>query len=208
MGDFDIPSANWRWSSSASLLFSLVYLVSDAASSGVFYKAVQNSTDPVPIVGPPLPVDSARVIYDVHAMGNPVLWWFSTAVILFFLWILAKSAINWLSSSRKGFSSPLSTNTWIVLYCVTNWLANLLPWVKVTRCTFIYHYMGAAVFAGLALAWLVDCWLRSYRNNLRVLGITAIFLILLAFVFWMPVYLGLPLPFEDYKLRMWFRSWV
>lgn len=173
-----------------------------------FYKAVQNSTDPVPIVGPPLPVDSARVIYDVHAMGNPVLWWFSTAVILFFLWILAKSAINWLSSSRKGFSSPLSTNTWIVLYCVTNWLANLLPWVKVTRCTFIYHYMGAAVFAGLALAWLVDCWLRSYRNNLRVLGITAIFLILLAFVFWMPVYLGLPLPFEDYKLRMWFRSWV
>jgi len=40
---------------------------------------------------------------------------------------------------------------------------SLTCWVRVTRCTFLYHYMGASVFAGLAIAWLVDQGLHSYR---------------------------------------------
>ncbi len=202
-----------------------------------FYKTASNLTEPVPVIGPPLPDGSARVIYDVHAMGNPILWWFSTAAIIFFLGILAKNAIAWVISNwqdRKGCryeerlsagstlgikeksllsllatrQTPLSANAWIVLYLAINWLANLLPWVRVTRCTFLYHYMSASVFSGLAIAWLVERWLHSYRKSLRVVGVTVVFLVLLAFVFWMPVYLGLPLSPEGYKLRMWLRSWI
>ncbi|MEY3222145.1 MAG: hypothetical protein RLZZ203_1001, partial [Cyanobacteriota bacterium] len=29
-----------------------------------------------------------------------------------------------------------------------------------------------------------------------------------AFVFWMPIYLGLPLSPHDYRMRMWFNSWI
>ena len=188
-----------------------------------FYKTAQNFTDPVPIFGPSLPTASVRVIYDVHAMANPILWCFSTAAIVFCFWILAKSAVSKLSTgvienTKADENYELHITAWIAFYCAINWLANLLPWVKVTRCTFIYHYMGASVFAGLALAWLVDRWLCSYRKNLRVLGITAIFLILLAFVFWMPVYLGLPISVDDYKLRIfnigtkylpsWINQWL
>ena len=218
-----------------------------------FYKTAQSITEPIPIVGPPLPATSVKVIYDVHAIANPLLWWFSTAAIVYLLWMLVKSVVHRqqapgarqeeeASSStgvevyKKSHPSPLATqrqlsqvgkpahdtgsfsplaprpwlptNTWIAVYLVLNWLANLLPWARVTRCTFIYHYMGASIFASLALAWIVDRWLHSYRNQLRALGISVIFLILLAFVFWMPVYLGLPLSPESYKLRMWFPSWI
>jgi len=62
--------------------------------------------------------------------------------------------------------------------------------------------MGASVFSGLAIAFFVDRWLQSYRPPLRALGITVIFVILAAFVFWMPIYLGLPLSFEAYRLRL------
>ncbi len=204
-----------------------------------FYITSGNFTDPVPVIGPPLPAASARVIYDVHAIGNPMLWWFSTAAIVLLFLTIANLAVRiyqarglrrslpqgenpsvapWYGQTAHPYRSlvvetsthrqsaprpsPLPTHTWISLYLVINWLANLLPWVRVTRCTFIYHYMGASVFAGLALAWLVDHWLHSYRRNFRALGVTAIFLILLAFVFWMPVYLGLPLLPEEYKLRI------
>ncbi|MBD2305089.1 phospholipid carrier-dependent glycosyltransferase [Chroococcidiopsis sp. FACHB-1243] len=175
-----------------------------------FYKTTISLDESVPVVGPPLPEASAEVIYDVHAMGNPILWWFSAVAILYAVWVVVKSAIT-----SFGFANVLTScdryrdrNIWIYLYFCVNWLANLLPWMRVTRCTFLYHYMGASVFATLALAWIVDRWLRSYHRNLRLLGVTAIFLILIAFVFWMPLYLGLPLSPEGYRWRMWLPSWV
>jgi dolichyl-phosphate-mannose--protein O-mannosyl transferase len=62
--------------------------------------------------------------------------------------------------------------------------------------------MGSSVFAGLAIAFFVNNWLQSYRSSVRILGLTTIFSILLAFVFWMPVYLGLPLSLAEYRLRL------
>jgi len=185
-----------------------------------FYKTATSLDEPVPVVGPPLPEASAKVIYDVHAMGNPILWWFSAIAILYAVWVVVKSAITsfgFANAFATGNSSLIQNtgiqntriqNNRIYLYFTLNWLANLLPWMRVTRCTFLYHYMGASVFAGLALAWVVDRWLRSYHKNLRLLGVTVIFLILIAFVFWMPLYLGLPLSPASYRWRMWLPSWV
>jgi dolichyl-phosphate-mannose--protein O-mannosyl transferase len=175
-----------------------------------FYQTAQSAIEPLPVMGPPLLAADGKVIYDVHAIGNPVLWWLSTAAILFLLWMLVQRAASWGIGNRqeRSIRSPLPADTWIVLYLVLNWLANLLPWVRVTRCTFMYHYMGASVFAGLAIAFVVDQCLHSYRRQYRALGVTIIFLILVAFVFWMPIYLGLPLSPQSYRLRMWLPSWI
>jgi dolichyl-phosphate-mannose-protein mannosyltransferase len=228
-----------------------------------YYQTAENITEPLPVMGPPLPAGAGRVIYDVHAMGNPFLWWFGVAAILFlvgmlvaqiviplvkekrfselatlsagagrviydlhamgnpFWWWFGVAAMLFLVGmlvsqiiiplvKEKRFSVPatLSVDTWIALYLVINYAANLLPWVKVTRCVFIYHYMCAVVFVFLAIAWFVDQCLRSYYQQLRVLGITITFIILAAFIFWMPIYLGLPLSPDGYKLRMWLNSWI
>lgn len=167
-----------------------------------FYQTARNTTEQVPAY-PPLPANAGKVIYDVHAMGNPILWWLSTAAILLLLVLLVQRLIE-----GVGWKSPPTPYTWIALYLVLGWLANLLPWVGVTRCTFLYHYMGASVFSGLALAWLVDRWLYSNKPQYRSAGITVILLVLVAFVFWLPIYLGLPLSRWSYDLRMWFQSWI
>ncbi len=140
---------------------------------------------------------STQLYYDVHAMGNPLLWWFALAAILIFV--------------RSIFSQLIKTpipelnmaNTGVPLYIVINYAANLLPWVKVNRCLFIYHYMGAVLFAIMGLAWLVDEWLRSSSRFLRRLGLSIIFSIAGAFVFWLPIYLGLPLDKVGLGLRIW-----
>lgn len=177
-----------------------------------FYQRAQNLTEPIPVMGPLLPASDAKLIYDVHDFGNPALWWFSTAAILLLLWMLGQRIWGWATGSQRFNVSTIrgvqTADTWIALYLVLNWLINLLPWVPVTRCTFLYHYMGSSVFAGLAIAKLVDQWLHSYRRELRAVGVTVIFLILLAFVFWMPIYLGLPLSPEALSHRLWFRSWI
>ncbi len=174
-----------------------------------YYQTAESITEPLPVMGPPLPAGAGKVIYDVHAMGNPFLWWFGIAAMLFLVGMLVSQVvIFWVKEKRFFGRATLSVDTWIALYLVINYLANLLPWVEVTRCAFIYHYMCAVVFVFLAIAWFVDQCLRSYYQQLRAVGVTITFIILAAFIFWMPIYLGLPLSPNGYKLRMWFNSWI
>ncbi|MEQ9671611.1 dolichyl-phosphate-mannose--protein mannosyltransferase [Coleofasciculus sp. G2-EDA-02] len=167
-----------------------------------FYQTAQSTREQVPAY-PPLPKGYGQVIYDVHAMGNPIVWWLSTAAILLLLLLLLQR----LWSGMQGYFPPTTVN-YISLYLGLNWLAQLLPWVGVSRCTFLYHYMGASVFSGLGLAWLIDRWLHREQEYWQIAAITVISLILLAFVFWLPIYLGLPLSLKDHQMRMWFDSWI
>ena len=171
---------------------------------------------------PPLPPGIGNpkdnpLIFDVHAMGNPVLWWLSAVAMLSLVLILINCIWDWEKKRQARHNKikrkehirfPSASEMWLLVYLFLNWLANFLPWVKVTRCTFIYHYMGAAVFAILALAWWLYRWLNSQQTHLKIMGVTVIFLILIAFIFWMPVYLGLPLSPQNWQMRMWFRSWI
>jgi dolichyl-phosphate-mannose-protein mannosyltransferase len=155
-----------------------------------------------------------QVIYDVHAMGNPFLWWFSTAAMVIFLGLLVQRFWQWLillqnrSAGELGNLPRLGVRSWAVIYLLTNWGANLLPWVRVTRCLFLYHYMESLIFAVLAIALLIDHWLQSDQDWRNVAGFTVICLILVAFVFWMPLYLGLPLSPMDIQIRRWLPTWV
>ncbi|MBD2292411.1 phospholipid carrier-dependent glycosyltransferase [Anabaena sphaerica FACHB-251] len=174
-----------------------------------YYQITQSFKDPLPVLGPPLPPGAGKVIYDVHAMGNPFLWWFGLAAIIFLIGMLfVKIVLPGIQQKRLFIPKNLSVDTWIGLYIVINYAANLLPWVKVNRCVFIYHYMCAVVFTFIAIAWFIDQCLRSYYSRMRILGLTITFTIIAAFIFWMPIYLGLPLSLDDYHLRMWFRSWI
>ena len=174
-----------------------------------YYQTASSFQEPLPVLGPQLPVESSKVIYDVHAMGNPFLWWFGLAALLFLLIILiGKFAIPIIISKNPAIAAPITIDIWISLFLLCNYGANLLPWVGVHRCVFIYHYMTSVVFAFLAIAWLVDKCLASYNLILRASGITITFIILIAFAFWMPIYLGLPLSPSAYQMRMWFHSWI
>ena len=150
-------------------------------------------------------------------MGNPVLWWFSVWGILLLILMLFNRVWHWEKNKqarrkkiklKHSFQFPHASEMWFLLYLIINWLSNFLPWSRVSRCTFLYHYMGALVFAILAFSWWVDRWLNSRKNHIKIIGFTIIFLILFAFVFWMPVYLGLPLSPQDWQLKMWFQSWI
>ncbi len=149
-----------------------------------------------------------QLYYDVHAMGNPFLWWFALAAIF----VLSIKFIEGLvrKPERLKYSQVAShykEQIDISLFIIVNYAANLLPWVLVTRCVFIYHYMGAVLFAILGLAWVVDSWLRSSFRFFQGVGLTVIFAVAMGFVFWLPIYLGSPLDRVNLSLRMW-NFWI
>ncbi len=147
--------------------------------------------------------------YDVHAMGNPVLWWLAFAAILGCGWLMIKNV--WLiinkSTTERDILVPIQSINinyiGVPIFIVVNYAANLLPWARVTRCLFIYHYMGAVLFAIMGLAWFVDLWWRSSSKLCQVAGLSTIFSVAASFVFWLPVYLGLSIEKSALFYRLW-----
>lgn len=186
-----------------------------------FYEQAGTSLEINPVLPDP-PPGLDPVVYDVHAVGNPGLWWFSTLAIFLMAWLFAERAqllqkvesLYVISPQDQLLTKPHRSllsrwqSGWCILYLLVNWGANFFPWIKVSRCTFLYHYMGSLVFATLALAWWVDRWLHSSKRYHRGLAITVIFTVLIAFCFWMPIYLGLPISPKGWQMRMWLPSWI
>lgn len=165
-----------------------------------FYQLTQSPVEPLPVIGPPLPADAAKWIYSVYATGNPILWWLTTFAIFY---VIAQWTRIWHRGIRceDRIGPTLATERlWVPLYVGTNYLANFLPWIGVSRCTFLYHYMPASMFSGLAIAWLVEGWLQTPHKPSRAVAVTILFISLLSFMIWLPLFLGLPLSPLQWRL--------
>jgi dolichyl-phosphate-mannose-protein mannosyltransferase len=151
-------------------------------------------------------VNDGQFIYDVHALGNPLLWWFSGLAIL----VLSLLIIQVVFTDRPIKFKHLSqlAHLLTIIYLVVNYSVNLFPWMLVTRCTFIYHYMPSLIFAILALTWILNRWFEGTNNLLKHSGVMIVLLIIVAFIFWLPIYLGLPLSVKDFDLRMIMPNWI
>jgi len=154
------------------------------------------------------------MITDVHALGTPLLWWFSTlaiaatiAIVAFWLGrIVLRDRVGQLHlASAVNLVSPIHLS--VGSFLAFSYGANLLPWALVSRCTYIYHYMGASVFSFIALAWVLDRVWQRPELVLRAIAPTFVLACFVAFAFWLPIFLGLPISSEAFELRMWMDSW-
>jgi dolichyl-phosphate-mannose--protein O-mannosyl transferase len=149
----------------------------------------------------------------VHAMGNPLLYWLSAIALLLGLSFLVASKLRFppkiITQINLEYSSKSpSTLFWLTLYVITSFLAHWLPWSLSKRCIFLYHYMPASVFAFATLALLVSLMWRSPLPELRRLGSGIVATITIAFIFWLPIYIGLPISSGYLPVLMWLTSWI
>ena len=123
---------------------------------------------------------------DVHALGNPILWWSSTlAIIAIACWGIVKI--------RSEF-----------IYLTVGYAANYLPWLAVKRCLFIYHYMSSSVFSFIALAVIVSFLYQKKQIWGKLVAVLLVTSIMSAQIFFMPIWLGLPLSPQAFYQRIWF----
>ena len=131
--------------------------------------------------------NNSNVWQDVHALGNPILWWLSTlSIIAITCWGIIKIRPE-------------------LIYISIGYAANYFPWLLVKRCLFIYHYMSSSVFSFIALAFVLT-WLYQQKHiwgkPIAVLLITSV---ISAQIFFMPIWLGLPISSQGFYQRMWFQ---
>ncbi|WP_404783444.1 phospholipid carrier-dependent glycosyltransferase [Altericista sp. CCNU0014] len=176
-----------------------------------FYQLASSLQDSLPATGPPLPFNKAKYVYSVYAMGNPPLWWSATVAIAIVLGMMVWHVVLQMRQLIRPSRNILRFNSekhYVPLYLITGYAANILPWLSISRCAFLYHYMPAYLFSSLALAWLLETGLPHSLKPLRILSLVAIALSIFGFLFWLPVYLGLPIRPLEWQWRIWFRSWI
>lgn len=145
----------------------------------------------------------------VHAMGNPFLYWLSAIALLICLSFVIASKFRF--PPKLIAQIPLRERSqlfWLMFYVIASFLAHWLPWSLSKRCIFLYHYMPASVFAFASLALLVSLMWRSPLPNIRVIGGGIFAIVAIAFVFWLPIYIGLPISSGYLPMLMWLRSWI
>ncbi len=149
----------------------------------------------------------------VHAMGNPLLYWLSAIALLIGLSFLVASKLRLppkliTQINLQYRSQEQSTLFWLTFYVTSSFLAHWLPWSLSKRCIFLYHYMPASVFAFATLALMVSLMWRSPLPELRRLGSGIVGIIAIAFIFWLPIYIGLPISSGYLPVLMWLPSWI
>ena len=116
------------------------------------------------------------------AFGNPVVWWGGLLAMV----AMAVRAVKY----RDGRA----------LFILIGYLAQLIPWVIISRIVFIYHYFPCVLFMVMALSHVFNTlWERRRgRYKLAVIGYTAASALLFALFY--PVISGVPVPDQFAKL--------
>lgn len=104
----------------------------------------------------------------IYFAGNPVLWWLALAAIGL---TLARIA----SKKERQKINP-------ALYILTfGYFAGLLPYIAITRVSFLYHYLPSVIFAIMALAiYLEKVWEKDREIFIALAAAAAISFIALA----------------------------
>jgi len=116
----------------------------------------------------------ARQIAVIYNGGNPILLWAGVPAVA------ACAVFAWRRRSPA------------LVLLVAAFAFQLVPWIRIERATFAYHYLTAVLFAMIALAYVVDELLR--RPAWRDLAIGYLALVALAAVLIYPLGSGLSMP--------------
>ena len=129
------------------------------------------------------------MISSISCMGNPAVWWFGLAAIVY---VFARVCLD-----RRASKS--------MLMVVAGFASQFLPWVLVPRSTFIYHYFASVPFIIAASALMLREMRKksplAFRVAAGVLVATAAGL----FVAFYPLESGLPCARSYAKYLRWFK---
>jgi dolichyl-phosphate-mannose--protein O-mannosyl transferase len=88
---------------------------------------------------------------------------------------------------------------------VSGYVLQFLPWALSPRTTMYHYYYPALVFGLLLFCLEIDRLRSGWRQGVMVVC-TA--LAIGMFMYWYPLWTALPMSYESYRARVWFKEWI
>lgn len=125
----------------------------------------------------------------ISSFGNPLVWWVGIIAFVFMLYLIFKEKDR------------------IALFITIGYLAEYLPWMLVSRCTFIYHYFPSVPFVVMMIGYGIYKMVKKAPKAKYAVYVYAAAVIGLFFAFY-PVLSGAPCTIEYAKMLKWIDTWV
>ncbi len=146
-----------------------------------------------PFIGRPLymyaSADNVNGIRGViTTMGNPAIWWMGVAAVIMSIMIAFEK------KDRRMVPVFIA-------------LASLyLPWMLITRSTYIYHFFPVLPFVIFCIAYVLVYIKDNFKNGKKyIAGYFAV--VIIFFVIFYPVISGIPFSAKYIEGLRWFPSW-
>jgi dolichyl-phosphate-mannose-protein mannosyltransferase len=135
----------------------------------------------------------AGAISSISSFGNPAVWWSGLFAAIFCIFSVFR---------RKGEEKRF------LIFLLFGLASQFIPWLFITRATFIYHYFASIPFIILLTVY---CVRRIERRFPKVQWLTYAFMavVIVLFALFYPIISGVPAQktyFSD--VLRWFQSWV
>ena len=126
---------------------------------------------------------------EILAIGTPVLWWAGVFAI-------AVTAGLFIVSKDR-----------IAAFILAGIAGTYLPWFLIQGRTMFYFYaISILPFLILALIYTFN-WALKYKDYRKYIGVFII-VVAINFIYFLPIFLGIQMPYSDWLDRMWLPSWI
>jgi dolichyl-phosphate-mannose--protein O-mannosyl transferase len=142
--------------------------------------------------------ESKNCAQEILAIGTPILWWFGTIAVAVVIgyWIV--------SMYRRSTDGVLNLT-------VLGIIAGYLPWFFIQqRTVFTFYAIIFEPFVLLAIIYCAKLVLDSAMQPRVSIAFvtTAMILIFLNFIYFLPLFTGEIINYDEWLKRMWLSSWI
>jgi len=135
---------------------------------------------------------------EVLALGTPVLWWSATVAVITLI------GLWWWQVYNRKVDRTLS-------FIMLGIIAGYLPWFFFQKRTvFSFYAVVFEPFLILAIVYCLKLFMDKSKNpaNSQVIILGFVVVVFLNFLYFLPIYLGEIITYEQWRMRMWFSSWI
>ena len=122
----------------------------------------------------------------MSTLGNPAVWWFGIFATFFAAYMLVK---------KHGKEYNL-------IFLFVAYAVQFVPWMFISRITFIYHYFPSVPFVVLIITW----FFKNHVKDRRVIFAYVVIVVVLFVVFY-PVLAGVPISTDFVQRLRWLPGW-
>lgn len=141
-------------------------------------------------------------------LGNPLVYWGSTASLFVFGLMLAWYIIRWQRGYVDLSPSEIDQIHYAGIYPVIGWVLHYLPFVVMARVTYVHHYYPALYFAILTAGFCVDWSTRRLNSKIQwAIYIPLYIAVIYLFVLFKDIVFGMEGPNRQWEYLKWLSTW-
>lgn len=141
-------------------------------------------------------------------LGNPLVYWGSTAALPILGLIVAWYLIRWQRGYDELTQADIDHIKYTGIYPVIGWVLHYIPFVIMARVTYVHHYYPALYFAILAAGFCVNWTTRRLNSTVRWSIYALLYAAIIGlFILFSPIVFGMQGSNRQYDYLKWSSKW-